>query len=105
MCGRVYIPDSTSIEREWKVGRGNSDPFAARYDVAPQHGSADSYVPVVRATENAGVEQLRMQWSLLPFWSKEPRVKCSTYNDAAPTTRGVNTVATAARFREPFRKR
>jgi len=99
MCGRIYTPDSAAIEREWQVGRGNSNPFTARYNVAPQQGNANNYIPVVRATEDGGFELLRAQWWLLPFWSKEPRVKYSTFNAR------VETVASAASFREPFRKR
>lgn len=99
MCGRIYTPDSAAIERAWKVGRGNNDPFPAKYNVAPQQGNPNNYIPVVRQTEDAGFELLRMQWWLLPFWSKEPRVKYSTFNAR------VETVVKAPSFREPLRKR
>jgi putative SOS response-associated peptidase YedK len=40
-----------------------------------------------------------MQWWLLPFWSKEPRIKYTTFNAR------VESVAEAASFREPFKRR
>lgn len=99
MCGRVYTPDSAAIERAWRIGSQHGNPFDAKYNVAPQQGNPANYVPVVRQTQDGGYELLRMQWWLLPFWSKAPRIKYSTFNAR------VETVATAASFREPFRKR
>jgi putative SOS response-associated peptidase YedK len=40
-----------------------------------------------------------MKWGLLPFWSKEAKVKFSTFNARCET------VAMSAAYREPFKKR
>jgi putative SOS response-associated peptidase YedK len=40
-----------------------------------------------------------LQWWLLPFWSKEPRIKYSTFNAR------IETVAKAASFCDPFKRR
>lgn len=45
------------------------------------------------------LELTGMQWWLLPFWSKEARIKYATFNARAET------VASSASFREPFRRR
>ena len=103
MCGRYVSPEQAAIERQWHSGRHNqpslSEPFPARYNVAPQQGKPENFIPVVRKTEDGELELARLQWWLLPFWSKEPRIKYSTFNAR------VETVATAASFREPLKRR
>ncbi len=103
MCGRYVSPEQAAIERQWHVGRHNqpdlSEPFAARYNVAPQQGNPANYVPAVRKTDDGELELVRLQWWLLPFWSKEPRIKYSTFNAR------VETVAKAASFRDPLKRR
>lgn len=103
MCGRYVSPGQAAIEREWHIGRDNqpalSEPFAARYNVAPQQGNPANFVPVVRQTEDGALELVRLQWWLLPSWSKEPRIKYSTFNARAET------VAKAASFRDPLKRR
>jgi putative SOS response-associated peptidase YedK len=103
MCGRYVSPEQAAIEREWHIGRHNQpslqEPFAARYNVAPQQGNPANYVPVVRQAEDGVLELVRLQWWLLPYWSKEPRIKYSTFNAR------VETVAKVASFREPLRRR
>lgn len=103
MCGRYVSPEQAAIERQWHIGRHNqpdlSEPFAARYNVAPQQGNSANYVPAVRKTEDDDLELVRLQWWLLPFWSKEPRIKYSTFNAR------VETVAKAASFRDPLKRR
>ncbi len=103
MCGRYVSPDQAAIERVWHIGRHNPpklfEPFAARYNVAPQQGNLNNFIPVVRQAEDGELELVRLQWWLLPFWSKEPRVKFSTFNAR------VETVARAASFREPLKRR
>lgn len=103
MCGRYVSPEQAAIERQWHIGRQNQptlgEPFAARYNVAPQQGNPANYIPVVRQTEGGERELVRLQWWLLPFWSKEPRIKYSTFNAR------VETVAKAASFREPLKRR
>ena len=104
MCGRYVTPGEADIERYWHIGRHNwRSPFAnvrqTRYNVAPQQGNPRSYVPVIRANEDGTLELTDMQWWLLPFWSKETRIKYSTFNARAEGA------ATAASFREPFKRR
>ena len=103
MCGRYVSPEQAAIERQWHIGRHNqpdlSEPFAARYNVAPQQGNPANFVPVVRQAEGGELELARLQWWLLPFWSKEPRIKYSTFNAR------VETVAKAASFRDPLKRR
>jgi putative SOS response-associated peptidase YedK len=99
MCGRYVSPDRAAIERYWHIGRGSPNPFAARYNVAPQQGNAANYIPVVRQADTGELELASLQWWLLPFWSKEPRIKYSTFNAR------IETVAKAASFRDPLRRR
>jgi putative SOS response-associated peptidase YedK len=54
---------------------------------------------VVRQAEDGVLELVRLQWWLLPYWSKEPRIKYSTFNAR------VETVAKVASFREPLKRR
>jgi putative SOS response-associated peptidase YedK len=110
MCGRYVSPDQAAIERFWNIGRhnqpglsgGGAAPFAARYNVAPQQGNPANFIFVVREAPDGApgeLELARLQWWLLPHWSKEPRVKFSTFNAR------VENVARAASFREPFKRR
>jgi len=102
MCGRYVSPSQADIERFWHIGRRDhplADAFPARYNVAPQQGNAANYIPVIRHSAAAEPALTRMQWWLLPHWAKESRVKYSTFNAR------IETVATAAAFRVPLRRR
>lgn len=100
MCGRFVSPDQAAIERAWHIGRhSNPDPFARRYNVAPQQGNPANFIPVIREGEDGELELAALQWWLLPFWSKEPRIKYSTFNAR------VESVASAPSFREPLKRR
>ncbi|MCC6473765.1 MAG: SOS response-associated peptidase [Burkholderiales bacterium] len=99
MCGRYVSPDEAAIERRFHIGRHDGNPFPARYNVAPQQGNPANFVPVVRADRDGALEVARLQWWLLPFWSKEPRIRHATFNAR------VETVAKLASFREPLRRR
>ena len=103
MCGRYVSPEQAAIERQWHIGRHNqpnlSQAFAARYNVAPQQGNPSNYIPVVRQAEDGDLELVRLQWWLLPSWSKEARIKYSTFNAR------VETVAKAASFRDSLKRR
>ncbi|MBE0623493.1 MAG: SOS response-associated peptidase [Burkholderiales bacterium] len=103
MCGRYVSPEQAAIERQWHIGRHNqpnlSEPFAARYNVAPQQGNPKNFIPVVRQSDSDELELVQLQWWLLPFWSKEPRIKYSTFNAR------IETVAKAASFRDPLKRR
>lgn len=101
MCGRYVTPTEAAIERAWTIKRVSGGPFPQRHNIAPQQGNPANYVPVIRAAADApdgGLELVGMQWWLLPHWSKEPRVKFSSFNAR------VESVVTAASFRVPFRR-
>jgi putative SOS response-associated peptidase YedK len=68
MCGRYVSPEQGAIEREWRVGRGNNNPFPRRYNVSPTMS-----VPILlRARSGAlGLESAR--WGLIPHWWKEAK--------------------------------
>ena len=54
---------------------------------------------MVRQANAGELELVHLQWWLLPSWSKEPRIKYSTFNAR------VETVAKAASFRDPLKRR
>ncbi len=110
MCGRFVPPDEAAIEAFWHIGRHNwRSPFAqtrnergvrnARFNVAPQQGNPRNHIPVIRADSDGMLELTDMQWWLLPHWSKESRVKYSTFNAR------LEGVATSSSFRDPFKRR
>jgi putative SOS response-associated peptidase YedK len=104
MCGRFVTPDEREIEDFWHIGRKNwKNPFAGlretRFNVAPQQGNPQNYIPVIRADADGTLELTDMQWWLLPFWSDVPRIKYTTFNAR------VESVATSSSFREPFKRR
>jgi putative SOS response-associated peptidase YedK len=99
ICGRYVSPEEAFIERVWHLGRHNSNPFPRRYNVAPQQGNPEYFVPAIRLDGDGRSELVRLQWWLLPWWSKEPRIRNATFNAR------VETVATLASFRDPFRQR
>jgi putative SOS response-associated peptidase YedK len=104
MCGRYVAPGEAEIEAFWHIGRHNwRSPYArvreTRFNVAPQQGNAQNHVPVIRADADGVLELTDMQWWLLPFWSKDARIKYATFNAR------VESVASSASFREPFRRR
>lgn len=104
MCGRFVTPEEREIEDFWHIGRKNwKSPFAglrpARFNVAPQQGNPANYIPVIRADADGTLELTDMQWWLLPYWSKVPRIDYTTFNAR------VESVARAASFKEPFKNR
>src|SRR6266478_832575 len=54
--------------------------------------------PVVRLRDSER-ELVPLRWGLVPYWAKDPKIGYSTINA------GAETVATAASFREAFRRR
>ena len=101
MCGRYVAPDQAAIERHYHLGHGQNNPFPTRYNVTPQQGNPAAYVPVIRHGSSGSneTELVSMQWWLLPHWSKESRIKFSTFNAR------TDKVSSAASYRVPFRKR
>src|SRR5512147_2810517 len=112
MCGRyaLYGPKSRSLQlkkdvtaRERALIQKFIDEYlkqaAPRYNIAPQQGNPKNYVPIVRRGAGGELELAVVQWWLLPHWSKEPRIKHSTFNAR------IETVGSLASFREPFKRR
>jgi hypothetical protein len=50
MCGRYVSPDEVAIEREWHIGRRNSNPFPRRFNVSPT--ATVPILPLRRSTKN-----------------------------------------------------
>src|SRR5712664_2210736 len=74
MCGRYVSPDTAAIERQWQIGRRNSNPFPRRFNAAP---STD--VPLLwreGATLVLGVAR----WGLIPQWWKEAKPPRFSHN-------------------------
>jgi len=103
MCGRYVSPDQAAAERAWHLGRPNGGQlapiFIPRYNVAPEQGTPERYVPIIRSGKDGVPKAVRAQWWLLPFWSKVARITYKTFNAR------VETVATSASFRDSFKRR
>lgn len=102
MCGRyaLYGPISR-MRKQFDAFEGEFE-FGDRYNIAPDQGSPSRPpprgIPIVRADGDNRRLSLA-QWWLLPHWSRERFIKYSTFNAR------IETVATAAAFREPLRRR
>jgi putative SOS response-associated peptidase YedK len=91
MCGRYVSPDEASIEREFKLVRGEQD-ISPSYNVAPTQ-----QVPIIRSIDGAArLEKLR--WGLIPFFAKGEAPKFSCINAR------IETVETAASYRGPWKR-
>jgi putative SOS response-associated peptidase YedK len=112
MCGRyaLYGPKSRSRDDERDVSAtdrvlvqklidGLLETFTPRYNIAPQQGNPKNYVPIIRRGESGALEAVLVQWWLLPHWSKEARIRHSTFNAR------IETVGSLASFRESFKRR
>jgi len=105
MCGRyaLYGPVSRHDRLQERLEKyfGFLKSVPPRYNISPDQGSPTRQakpVPIIRQG-TAGPEMALVQWWLLPPWSKERYIGYSTFNAKAET------VATAASFREPFKRR
>ena len=111
MCGRyaLYGPKSRS-RKEKELGDDERElvlrfvdeylkQVAPRFNIAPQQGNPKNYVPIVRRNAQGALEMVMAQWWLLPFWSKERRIRYMTFNAR------IESAERLASFREPFRKR
>jgi putative SOS response-associated peptidase YedK len=112
MCGRyaLYGPKSRSRDDDREVSAtdralvqklidGLLETFTPRYNIAPQQGNPKNYVPIIRRGESGALEAVLVQWWLLPHWSKEARIRHSTFNAR------IETVGSLASFRESFKRR
>jgi len=93
MCGRYVSPEQAAIEREWHVGRGNSNPFRRRFNVQP---STD--VPILRLHPRSRELELSLaRWGLVPAWWKEAKPPKFTFNAR------LEEAATKSMWRQPLR--
>ena len=68
--------------------------FGARYNVAPTQ-----HVPIIRFNREGVLETVDVRWGLLPYWSKEPKLKYSTINARAETVEKLPAYRAAFRTR------
>lgn len=96
MCGRyARRSDKQRIAEHFRVHPDSFPDLGLSYNVAPQ-----TFQPIVRLNRDTGEREIvLMRWGLVPFWAKDAKLGYSTINARAET------VATAASFREAFRKR
>jgi putative SOS response-associated peptidase YedK len=78
MCGRYVSPDRAAVERAWQVGRGNSNPFARRYNVLPT-----TDIPILVAGSQGGLELAEARWGLIPSWWKQDKPPAYSINARA----------------------
>jgi len=99
MCGR-YVLDTRSPWEEPYAGYFEYlAGLPARFNIAPQQGEPKNYVPIFRQGREGALELAMVQWWLLPYWSKTPRIKYTTFNARAEE------VAGKPAFRAPLRMR
>ncbi len=75
MCGRYVTPDETAMQRFWRIGPHNNNPFKARYNVAPT-----TMVPMVVQQSNGSAEVVAARWGLIPSWWKQEVPPALTFN-------------------------
>ena len=76
MCGRYVSPDEAAIEREWRIGRHNINPFTRRFNVQPT-----SIIPIIRLYRESGdLELVTARWGLVPHWWKDAKPPNFTFN-------------------------
>ena len=107
MCTRYISPEAGDIERLWHVGAGN--PWRGR-EVYPNYDG-----PFIRSARDAtepARELVIGQWSLIPWFAKERKLKYPTANARSeelsqkasykhPWARGQRCIIPAAAFFEP----
>jgi putative SOS response-associated peptidase YedK len=93
MCGRYSLKESAAeIIRRFKVETAPT--FETNDDIRPTN-----VVPIIRLNEAGANECVYAQWGLVPFWSKEPKLKFPTFNARAETIHRLPT------FREAYKRR
>lgn len=91
MCGRYVSPEQSAIERAWRIGRTNSNPFPRRYNVQPT-----TMVPMLLF--DAGELALAAaRWGLIPYWWKQEKPPKFTFNAR------LEEAASKPMWREPLR--
>jgi putative SOS response-associated peptidase YedK len=96
MCGRFARRSTQEVLADWFGVEMEDMPwFAPSYNVAPQ-----TTQPVVRLNRGSGKREFAlMQWGLVPYWAKDPKIGYSTINARAEE------VATKPLYREALKKR
>src|SRR3954471_23543242 len=68
MCGRFVSPEEQKLKKFWNILQHNMpldfERRSARHNVAPQQGSPDNYIPIVRRNDAGELEVARVQWWL-----------------------------------------
>lgn len=86
MCGRFSLFSHIELLREYLGIESEDIDIIPRYNINP-----DDQIAVI--IENNGKRLTQMQWGIIPFWSKKPKMEYSTINaraetlDARPTFR------------------
>lgn len=108
MCTRYISPEAGDIERHWRVGARDPQPWAR--DMFPRYVG-----PFIRASKHqteAQRELVRGQWALVPWFAKSPKLTYPTCNARSeellakasyklPWTRGQRCIIPAWAFFEP----
>lgn len=92
MCGRFSIDNMEALARHLSIELGPIL-LKPRYNIAPSQD-----IPAVRQYDSSR-ELVLLRWGLLPFWSKEEKLKYSTINAKAET------IHEKPAYREAFKKR
>ncbi len=107
MCTRYISPDAAAIERAWHIGSRN--PWRGR-EVFPNHEGA--FIRAARDSVRHERELVIGQWSLIPWFAKERKLKFPTANARSeeltekasykhPWARGQRCIIPAVAFFEP----
>ena len=94
MCGRYVLKRKDLEALMAQLGVKDPREFVSRYNIAPS-----TMVPAIRVAAAGGREAVRLQWGLVPWWSKDPTGGARLANARAEG------IATKPSFREAFRKR
>ena len=70
MCGRFVSPSESAVKAAWNIIEANMPPRSgqrwARYNVAPQQGEPDNYIP---ANPEQTPTHIVPEWYYLPFYA------------------------------------
>jgi putative SOS response-associated peptidase YedK len=108
MCTRYISPEAGDIERHWRVGA--RDPVRWVRDVYPNY--AAPFIRAARSSASFERELVVGQWSLIPWFAKERKLKFPTANARSeelaakasykqPWARGQRCIIPALAFFEP----
>ena len=108
MCTRYISPDDADIERHWHIGARNQPQW--QREVFPNY--LGPFIRSVRAATEPSSELVVGQWSLIPWFAKERKLKYPTSNARAeelqakasykhPWARGQRCIIPADAYFEP----